>query len=153
MNKPFIISVDDDPNVLKVIDLDLRTRYGKYFRVFSLNSGGNALEYLKNLNQKNEQVALFVIDQRMPQMTGTDFLGQARLLFPTAKRVLLTAYADTEAAMTAINEVGLDYYLMKPWSPPEENLYPVLDDLLRDWLAVVFPAGKRNFGEPISHFP
>lgn len=153
MNKPFIISVDDDPNVLKVIDLDLRTRYGKYFRVFSLNSGKNALEYLKNLQEKNEQVALFVIDQRMPQMTGTDFLGQARRAFPNAKRVLLTAYADTEAAMTAINEVGLDYYLMKPWSPPEENLYPVLDDLLRDWLADVFPAGKRNFGEPISHFP
>jgi len=122
VNKPFIISVDDDPNVLKVIDLDLRTRYGKYFRVFSLNSGSNALEYLKNLREKNEQVALFVIDQRMPQMTGTDFLGQARRVFPTAKRVLLTAYADTEAAMTAINEVGLDYYLLKPWSPPEEKL-------------------------------
>jgi thioredoxin reductase (NADPH) len=153
MNKPYIISVDDDPNVLKVIDLDLRTRYGQYFRVFSLNSGNNALDYLKNLREKNEQVALFVIDQRMPQMTGTDFLAQARLVFPTAKRVLLTAYADTEAAMTAINEVELDYYLMKPWSPPEEKLYPVLDDLLRDWLAVIFPPGKRNFGGSITHFP
>ncbi len=98
-------------------------------------------------------VALFVIDQRMPQMTGTDFLAQARHVFPTAKRVLLTAYADTEAAMTAINEVGLDYYLMKPWNPPEEKLYPILDDLLREWMAVMFPPGKRGFGEPIDHFP
>ncbi|MEJ2484616.1 MAG: response regulator [Anaerolineales bacterium] len=153
MNKPFIIAVDDDPSVLKVVDLDLRTRYGKQFRVFSLNSGTNALEYLKNLKEKNELVALFIIDQRMPQMTGVEFLSQARLMFPTAKRVLLTAYADTEAAMTAINDVGLDYYLMKPWSPPEEKLYPFLDDLLRDWLALIFPPGKRNFGEPTEHFP
>ena len=152
-SKPFIISVDDDPNVLKVVDLDLRTRYGKQFRVFALNSGKSALEFLKNLNAKNDVVALFVIDQRMPQMTGVEFLAQARLIFPAAKRVLLTAYADTEAAMTAINQVGLDYYLVKPWSPPEEKLYPILDDLLRDWLTVMFPPGKRNFGEPIEHFP
>lgn len=152
-SKPFIISVDDDPNVLKVVDLDLRTRYGKQFRVFALNSGNSALEFMKNLNAKNDVVALFVIDQRMPQMTGVEFLAQARLFFPAAKRVLLTAYADTEAAMTAINQVGLDYYLVKPWSPPEEKLYPILDDLLRDWLAVMFPPGKRNFGEPIEHFP
>jgi len=145
MNTTFIIAVDDAPKVLKVVDLQ--------FRVFSLNSGSNALEYLKNLKEKNELVSLFVIDQRMPQMTGVEFLSQARLMFPTAKRVLLTAYADTEAAMTAINDVGLDYYLMKPWSPPEEKLYPFLDDLLRDWLALIFPPGKRNFGEPTEHFP
>ena len=153
MNKPYIIAVDDDPNVLKVVELDLRTRYGEFFRVFSLNSGSAALDYLKNLQEKNDQVALFVIDQRMPQITGVEFLGQARLLYPAAKRVLLTAYADTEAAMTAINMVGLDYYLMKPWSPPEENLYPILDDLLRDWLSHIFPPGKRNFGSPMKHFP
>ena len=106
-SKPFIISVDDDPNVLKVVDLDLRTRYGKQFRVFALNSGNSALEFLKNLNAKNDVVALFVIDQRMPQMTGVEFLAQARLFFPAAKRVLLTAYADTEAAIQAINEVDI----------------------------------------------
>lgn len=153
MKKPYIIAVDDDPNVLKVIDLDLRNRYGEFFRVFSLNAGHAAMDYLKNLKEKNEFVALFVIDQRMPQMTGTDFLQNARVVFPSAKRVLLTAYADTEAAITAINAIGLDYYLMKPWSPPEEKLYPVLDDLLRDWLAVMFPPGKRAFGAPISQFP
>ena len=146
MNKPYIIAVDDDPNVLKVIDIDLRKRYGEFYRVFALNSGNAALDYLKNLQEKNEQVALFVIDQRMPQMTGVDFLVKARTMFPAAKRVLLTAYADTEAAIIAINQVGLDYYLLKPWSPPEENLYPILDDLLQDWLATVFPPGKRNFG-------
>lgn len=146
MNKPYIIAVDDDPNVLKVIDIDLRKRYGEFYRVFALNSGNAALDYLKSLQEKNEQVALFVIDQRMPQMTGVDFLVKARTMFPAAKRVLLTAYADTEAAITAINQVALDYYLLKPWSPPEENLYPVLDDLLQDWLGTVFPPGKRNFG-------
>lgn len=146
MNKPYIIAVDDDPNVLKVIDIDLRKRYGEFYRVFALNSGNAALDYLKSLQAKNEQVALFVIDQRMPQMTGVDFLVQARTMFPAAKRVLLTAYADTEAAITAINQVGLDYYLLKPWSPPEENLYPVLDDLLREWLGAVYPPGKRTFG-------
>lgn len=153
MNKPFIIAVDDDPNVLKGIDLDLRKRYGEFFRVFSLNAGPVALEYLQTCKEKNEHVALLVIDQRMPEMTGTEFLRNARLVFPTARRVLLTAYADTEAAMEAINFVELDYYLMKPWSPPDEKLYPVLDDLLREWLAVMFPPGKRTLGATISRFP
>jgi thioredoxin reductase (NADPH) len=147
MNKPFIITVDDDPNVLKVIDIDLRNRYGELYRVFALNSGNAALDYLADLKEKSEHVALFLVDQRMPQMTGVEFLGQARVVFPTAKRVLLTAYADTEASISAINQVGLDFYLMKPWSPPEEKLYPILDDLLGDWLAVMFPPGQRNFGK------
>ena len=153
MKKPFIIAVDDDPNVLKGIDLDLRKRYGEFFRVFSLNAGHAALEFLQNCQERHDQVALLIIDQRMPEMTGTEFLQEARLVYPLAKRVLLTAYADTEAAMEAINNVGLDYYLMKPWSPPEETFYPVLDDLLREWLAVMFPPGKRAFGEPFSNFP
>jgi thioredoxin reductase (NADPH) len=152
LNKPFIISVDDDPNVLKVIELDLRKRYGSLFRVFSLNSGNAAMEHLQSLQERNEQIALFIIDQRMPQMSGVEFLTKARVVYPAAKRVLLTAYADTEAAMQAINQVKLDYYLMKPWSPPEEMLYPVLDDLLRDWLAVMFPPGERNFGAPSDPF-
>jgi thioredoxin reductase (NADPH) len=146
MNKPFIITVDDDANVLKMIDLDLRNRYGEQYRVFALNSGKAAMDYLHNLKAQSDQVALFLVDQRMPQMTGVEFLGQARMIYPAAKRVLLTAYADTEAAMTAINQVGLDYYLMKPWSPPVEKLYPILDDLLRDWLAVMFPPGIRDLG-------
>lgn len=144
MNKPYIVSVDDDANVLKVIDIDLRNRYGEDYRVFALNSGMAAMDYLQKLQGQGDQVALFLVDQRMPQMTGVEFLSQARMVYPAAKRVLLTAYADTEAAMTAINQVGLDYYLMKPWSPPEEKLYPILDDLLRDWLAVMFPPGTRN---------
>ncbi|MHA2428028.1 MAG: response regulator [Candidatus Hermodarchaeia archaeon] len=146
MNKPFIITVDDDANVLKMIDLDLRNRYGEQYRVFALNSGKAAMDYLHNLKAQSDQVALFLVDQRMPQMTGVEFLGQARMIYPAAKRVLLTAYADTEAAMAAINQVGLDYYLMKPWSPPAEKLYPILDDLLRDWLSVMFPPGIRDLG-------
>jgi thioredoxin reductase (NADPH) len=107
------------------------------------------LDYINSLQAKNDQVALFIIDQRMPQMTGVEFLGKARMVFPAAKRVLLTAYADTEAAMMAINQVGLDYYLLKPWSPPEEKLYPILDDLLRDWAAVIYPPGERTLGVPL----
>jgi CheY-like chemotaxis protein len=102
MNKPFIITVDDDPNVLKVIDIDLRNRYGELYRVFALNSGNAALDYLADLKEKSEHVALFLVDQRMPQMTGVEFLGQARVVFPTAKRVLLTAYADTEASISVV---------------------------------------------------
>ncbi len=144
MNKPIIISVDDDSNVLKVINTDLQKKYGERFAITALNSGSAALDYLQSLRERGDQVALFLVDQRMPLMSGVEFLAQARQIFPMAKRVLLTAYADTEAAMTAINEVGLDYYLMKPWSPPEENLYPFLDDLLADWLAAMFPPGKRK---------
>jgi thioredoxin reductase (NADPH) len=131
--KPVIFSIDDDPSVLSAVERDLRGRYGQDYRIIPINSGKAALDYLKKLQQRNETVALFLVDQRMPEMSGVEFLEQAIQTFPQAKRVLLTAYADTEAAISSINEVGLDYYLMKPWHPPEERLYPVLDELLEDW--------------------
>jgi thioredoxin reductase (NADPH) len=133
MAKPVIFSIDDDPSVLNTVEQDLRSRYGKDYRIIPINSGKAALEYLKKLQQRNETVALFLVDQRMPEMNGVEFLQQAISVYPQAKRVLLTAYADTEAAISSINEVGLDYYLMKPWHPPEERLYPVLDELIEDW--------------------
>ena len=133
MAKPVIFSIDDDPSVLSAVERDLRVRYGQEFRIIPINSGKAALDYLKKLQQRNETVALFLVDQRMPEMSGVEFLAQAIQTFPQAKRVLLTAYADTEAAISSINEVGLDYYLMKPWHPPEERLYPILDELLEDW--------------------
>ena len=145
MAKPLILTVDDDANVLKVVDKDLRSRYGKDYQVVSINLGTSALEYLKQVQEKHEQVAMLVVDQRMPMMSGVEFLAEARQLFPAARRVLLTAYADTEAAISAINTVGLDYYLMKPWDPPEENLYPYLDDLLADWASAMYPPGARRF--------
>ena len=133
MAKPVIFSIDDDSSVLSAVERDLRAHYGKDYRIIPINSGRAALDYLKKLQQRNETVALFLVDQRMPEMSGVEFLEQAVQTYPQAKRVLLTAYADTEAAISSINEVGLDYYLMKPWHPPEERLYPVLDELLEDW--------------------
>jgi thioredoxin reductase (NADPH) len=133
MAKPVIFSIDDDSSVLTSIDRDLRTKYGQDYRILPINSGKAALEYLTKLEQRNETVALFLVDQRMPEMSGTEFLAEALKIYPQAKRVLLTAYADTKAAIDSINEVGLDYYLMKPWHPPEEKLYPILDELLEDW--------------------
>jgi thioredoxin reductase (NADPH) len=133
MAKPVIFSIDDDPSVLNTVEHDLRLRYGQEYRIIPINSGKAALEYLKKLQQRNETVALFLVDQRMPEINGVEFLQQALHIYPQAKRVLLTAYADTEAAISSINEVGLDYYLMKPWHPPEERLYPILDELLEDW--------------------
>lgn len=133
MAKPAILTVDDDPSVLNSVERDLRSKYGQDYRILPVNSGKAALEYLIKLEQRGETVALFLVDQRMPEMSGTDFLAEAMKTFPHAKRVLLTAYADTKAAIDSINEVGLDYYLMKPWHPPEEKLYPVLDELLEDW--------------------
>lgn len=133
MAKPVIFSIDDDPSVLSAVERDLRAHYGKGYRIIPINSGRAALDYLKKLQQRNETVALFLVDQRMPEMNGVEFLDEAIQSFPQAKRVLLTAYADTEAAISSINDVGLDYYLMKPWHPPEERLYPVLDELLEDW--------------------
>ena len=133
MEKPVILAVDDEPAVLSAVARDLRRGYGKQYRVLRADSGITALESLRQLKLRNEPVALFLVDQRMPRMSGVEFLEEAIELFPDAKRVLLTAYADTEAAIRAINEVGLDYYLMKPWDPPEEHLYPVLTDLLDDW--------------------
>ena len=148
MNKPIIITVDDDPVVLKATDRDLQNRYGKDYRIVSINIGTAALDFLKKMQVQNKNVALLLVDQRMPQMSGVEFLVNAHPTYPAAKKVLLTAYADTEAAIDAINLVRLDYYLMKPWDPPEENLYPVLDDLLGDWKAWMFPPGKRFFGTP-----
>ena len=133
MAKPVIFSIDDDPSVLNAVERDLRARYGKDYRIIPINSGKAALDYIKKLQQRNETIALFLVDQRMPEISGVEFLEQAILTYPQAKRVLLTAYADTEAAISSINEVGLDYYLMKPWHPPEERLYPILDELLEDW--------------------
>ena len=133
MAKPAIFSIDDDPSVLSAVERDLRSHYGQDYRIIPINSARTALDYLKKMQQRNETVALFLVDQRMPGMNGVEFLEQAIQTYPQAKRVLLTAYADTEAAISSINEVGLDYYLMKPWHPPEERLYPILDELIEDW--------------------
>ncbi len=140
MSKATIFAIDDDRGVLNSVERDLRQKYGRDYRILKADSGRLALDVLSQIKQRGETVALFVVDQRMPQMTGLEFLEQAIPLFPEARKVLLTAYADTEAAISAINKVGLDYYLMKPWEPPAQNLYPVLDDLLNDWKAgVVLP--------------
>jgi thioredoxin reductase (NADPH) len=138
--KPVLISVDDDREVLHAVERDLRRQYAEDFRVLSASSGVEALEVLRRLVLRGEEVALILADQRMPDMTGVELLGQALEVTPRAKRVLLTAYADTEAAIHAINELDLDHYLMKPWHPPEERLYPVLDDLLDDWQASALAA-------------
>ncbi|MBD2022281.1 FAD-dependent oxidoreductase [Leptolyngbya sp. FACHB-36] len=156
MAKPVILTLDDDPEVLQAIARDLRRQYGDRFRITRADSGATALNVLQQLKLRNETVALFLVDQRMPQMNGVEFLEQAIELFPIAKRVLLTAYADTDAAIRAINSAQLDYYLLKPWDPPEERLYPVLDDLLDDWFASYRPPfeGIRVIGNrwsPQSH--
>src|SRR5574339_873992 len=135
MPKPVIFTIDDDVSVLNSVERDLRAHYGQDYRILPIDSGQAALDYLKKLQQRNETVALFLVDQRMPEMSGVEFLEQAIKVYPQAKRVLLTAYADTQAAIASINEVRLDYYLMKPWHPPEEKLYPILNELLEDWKA------------------
>lgn len=135
MSKPVILAVDDDREVLAAVERDLRQRYREHYRIVASPTAAEALEAARELKRRGSPVALFVADQRMPGMTGTEFLREARTLHPDAKRTLLTAYADSEAAIAAINAVGLDYYLMKPWDPPDRNLYPVLDDLLADWSA------------------
>ncbi len=156
MKQPIIIAVDDDAQVLRALTRDLRSQYRKEYKVMSTDSAREALDALKDLKQKNETVALFVSDQRMPQMLGVDYLTEAKKIFPHAKRVLLTAYSDTDAAIKAINDVQLDYYLMKPWNPPEEKMYPVLNDLLEDWQMHNIPEfdGIRVIGyqfSPKSH--
>src|SRR5579862_49720 len=133
MAKPVLLAVDDDPEVLHAVERDLRRRYAETYRVLRADSGAASLEALKSLKRRGDPVALILADQRMPQMSGVEFLGQAMDLFPSAKRVLLTAYADTDAAIQAINTARIHHYLLKPWDPPEEHLYPVLDDLLEDW--------------------
>jgi thioredoxin reductase (NADPH) len=133
--KPLIVAVDDDQAVLAAVARDLRRQYGEAYRVVRADSGQRGLELVQEAKLRGDDVALFLVDQRMPRMSGLEFLAQAREMFPEARRVLLTAYADTEASIRAINETKLHYYLMKPWDPPEERLYPVLDDLLDDWRA------------------
>ncbi|HJW83163.1 MAG TPA: FAD-dependent oxidoreductase [Anaerolineae bacterium] len=135
--KPLIFTVDDDLVVLNAIERDLRKKYGRDYRIVKADSGAAALNAAGELRKRGEIVAAFVADQRMPQMTGVQFLEAARALYPEARKILLTAYADTEAAIHSINRVGLDYYLMKPWDPPEDHLYPMLDDLLEEWKAHV----------------
>jgi thioredoxin reductase (NADPH) len=131
--KPAILTVDDDPAVSQAITRDLRRKYGPDYQIVRATSGAEALAVLTRFELRNRQVALILSDQRMPQMTGVEFLERGRELVPEAKLVLLTAYADTDVAIRAINDIGLDYYLLKPWDPPEERLYPILDDLLNDW--------------------
>ncbi|MFS4418584.1 FAD-dependent oxidoreductase [Maribacter sp. 2307ULW6-5] len=152
MKKPIILTVDDDPQVLAAIRNDLRAHYRDDYRIMATTSANEALEAVVSLKNKGEEVSLFLSDQRMPDMRGVDFLEQAMVSFPQAKRILLTAYSDTDAAIKAINEVQLDYYLLKPWNPPEEKLYPIIDDVLQDWLANYTPpfTGLRIVGYPFS---
>ena len=144
--------MDDEPAVLAAVARDLRRRFGEGYRILRSNSGQEGLDVLRDLVARGDQVALLVADQRMPGLSGTDFLVQARQLVPGAKRVLLTAYADTEAAIQAINEVALDYYLLKPWDPPEEQLFPVVEDLLTTWAAgaALESGGVRLIGHRFS---
>ncbi len=148
MSKPVIWTVDDDPEVLRAVERDLRRQYGDRYKVISADSGASALESVKQLKLRNEAVALFLVDQRMPRMSGVEFLEKAIEFYPAAKRALLTAYADTDAALRAINSVHVDHYLMKPWDPPEELLYGVVDDMLDDWQASYHPVfeGVRVIG-------
>src|SRR5438309_1481892 len=130
---PILLTVDDDPEVSRSLARDLRQQYGEDYRIRRAESGAEALDTLKELKLRDEQVGLLLADHRMPEMTGVEFLEQSRQFFPKARRVLLTAYADTDAAIGAINQADVDYYLLKPWDPPQEKLFPVLDDLLEDW--------------------
>src|SRR6202023_2607243 len=133
MAKPILLSVDDDSDVLRSIERDLRSKYGAEYRVIGSDSPEGALDLLKQLKVRNDSVALLLADQRMPRMDGVEFLREAMGIFPGAKRALLTAYADTNAAISAINQASLNYFFLKPWDPPSEHLYPQLDDLLDDW--------------------
>lgn len=137
MTRPVIMTIDDEPQVLNAIARDLLSHYRSDYGIVKAGSGAEALETVQEFKRRNVPVALFLVDQRMPAMSGVEFLEEAIKLYPDARKVLLTAYADTDAAIVSINTIDLDYYLMKPWDPPEERLYPVLDDLLSDWLANV----------------
>ncbi len=140
MAKPVIWTIDDDPAVLRAIERDLRRQYSNRYRIMAADSGESALASLAELKLRNDPVAMFLVDQRMPQLSGVEFLEQALRVYPNAKRALLTAYADTDAAIQAINAVQIDHYFMKPWDPPQERLYAVLDDLLDDWQEEYRPA-------------
>jgi len=142
MNLPIIFTIDDDPQVLRAISRDLKKKYNGEYKILSTTSAHEALEMLTDLKNSSDVIALFLCDQRMPEMEGVAFLEKAIKIFPEAKRVLLTAYSDTDAAIKAINEVKLDYYLIKPWDPPEEKLYPVINDLLDDWQGDYIPEFK-----------
>src|ERR1700710_1024839 len=150
--RPAIVAVDDEPAVLAAVARDLRRGFGEKYRVLRATSGAEALDTLRQLRTRGDQVALLIADQRMPGMPGTDYLVEARKIVPDAKRVLLTAYADTEAAISAINEVALDYYLLKPWDPPEQQLFPVVEDLLTTWEsgAALLAGGVRVIGHRFS---
>src|SRR3954449_9454413 len=150
--RPAIVAVDDEPAVLAAVARDLRRGFGEDYRVLRATSGAEALDLLRQLRTRGDLVALLIADQRMPGMAGTEYLVEARKIVPDARRVLLTAYADTEAAIQAINEVDLDYYLLKPWDPPEEQLYPVVDDLLKTWEsgAALEAGGVRVIGHRFS---
>jgi thioredoxin reductase (NADPH) len=137
MSKPVIFSVDDDPAVLGAIERDLRAHYKGEYRIIKASSPHEAIEAAQQLKKRGTPVALFLVDQRMPLMSGTELLMEMKKIYPDARKVLLTAYSDTEAAIVSINEIGLDHYLLKPWHPPEDRLYPVLDDLLAEWTANV----------------
>ncbi len=148
MAKPILLSVDDDSDVLRAIERDLRSQYGAEYRVIGSDSPEGALDLLKQLKVRNDSVALLLVDQRMPRMDGVEFLQEAMAIFPGAKRALLTAYADTTAAISAINRASINYFFLKPWDPPAEHLYPQLDDLLDDWRASFRPTfqGIRVLG-------
>ncbi len=156
MKKPIIFLLDDDPAVLKSVQRDIRSEYRKDFRIVATQSANEALKALADFKTKGEVIALFLSDQRMPEMLGVEFLEKAKEFYPEAKRILLTAYSDIEAAIKAINDVQLDYYLLKPWDPPEEKLYPVLNDQLEEWQGSYIPQfeGIRIVGyqwSPKSH--
>jgi thioredoxin reductase (NADPH) len=148
MAKPVLMTVDDDAEVLRAVERDLRSRYAERYRVMRADSGASALQALNGLKKRNEAVGLLLADQRMPEMSGVEFISKAIELYPEARRVLLTAYADTDAAIQAINQARIHHYLLKPWDPPEQQLFPVLDDLLEDWQATFRPAfdGVRVLG-------
>ncbi|HEX5667939.1 MAG TPA: response regulator, partial [Chitinophagaceae bacterium] len=139
MKLPYIIIIDDDAQVLRAIQRDIRNEYREDYKVVATDSALEALDLIRDLKLKNDAVALFISDQRMPEMEGIEFLEKANEIFPEARKVLLTAYSDIEAAIKAINTVKLDYYLLKPWHPPEEKLFPVVNDLLNEWLALYKP--------------
>ena len=144
--RPAIVTVDDDPGVSRAVARDLRRRYGEQHRIVRAESGQAALDALRQMKLRGELVAVLLADYRMPEMNGIEFLEQAMDIYPGARRALLTAYADTGAAIDAINVVDLDYYLLKPWDPPEEKLYPVVDDAAGDLADSGLPAGARDQG-------
>ena len=142
MNKPALLTVDDDPQVLAAVRRDLRSRYRENYMIMSAASGPEALTTVRELKTRGDSLAMVISDQRMPGMLGVELLARSREVYPLARRVLLTAYSDIEAAIRAINQAHLDYYLSKPWDPPEECLFPVIDDLLDAWQAEYLPEAK-----------